>query len=91
MRRLLALALVAGLVACSDAPTAPVAADDLPGSTLVAAGSAAALSSSHAGSPIVEDAVYADGELFGTMALPDFPWYPQDVVLTELGRPAAES
>lgn len=70
MRRLLALTLVAGLVACSDAPTAPTADDDLPGSALVAAGPAAAPGFSRAGgADFRPNAVYADGELFGTIIL----------------------
>jgi hypothetical protein len=74
MRTFLALTLVAGLVACSDAPTAPTAADDLPGSTLVAVGPAAANSSSNTGPDFTpgdfrRNAVYADGELFHTIIL----------------------
>jgi hypothetical protein len=67
MRTFLALTLIAGLVACSDAPTAPTADD--PGSALVAAGSVAANNSSDAGAVFRPRAVYADGELFHTIIL----------------------
>jgi hypothetical protein len=69
MRTFLALTLIAGLVACSDAPTAPTAAADDPGSALVAVGSAAANNSSDAGADFRPRAVYADGELFHTIIL----------------------